>query len=284
MLPLREDNLPSHVSTLQWIGVPFILLLTVNFACVLYAVSRPSPSAPLAAETLATAPPDAAASTDLGEGVSDMPADAEGPGHAESLAHGTSSHRWTEVDLNHAGEGSSRVRVMVAPLPDNQQDEPSNMQLASARRQQWIASWRQRQNDWKSGLAVVEIPALDSIDDSVMEQPAQAATAPPSLDFPSRPAAIQTVDEAEEPRNTEAEENHLVVCNPDSNSAAVSFLVNDEAFTLQPGETQMFDGSDNHSIVFHRGGTFGIHAQSVKAGNFEFTASSSLGWQLKRRD
>lgn len=75
-------------------------------------------------------------------------------------------------------------------------------------------------------------------------------------------------------------ETTIVVTNPDGNDKSVSFQLNGENYTLEPGYEQTMTG-DGWTIKFNRGRGAGVAEYSLSNGNYEFSVGNQ-GWDLAK--
>lgn len=71
----------------------------------------------------------------------------------------------------------------------------------------------------------------------------------------------------------------IVLTNPPENGGQVCYLVDDQQFSLQPGESQKLSADRVYHIQFHRGGDLGDVAYWVPGGSYRFAVDES-GWEL----
>lgn len=72
---------------------------------------------------------------------------------------------------------------------------------------------------------------------------------------------------------------NIQVVNPPDNRIALSFTLNGQTMTLQPGQTRDLQSDRSWVIEFDRGGQFGLARYSLQPGAYVFTPSDR-GWEL----
>jgi hypothetical protein len=74
----------------------------------------------------------------------------------------------------------------------------------------------------------------------------------------------------------------VVVSNPESNGASISFIARGRRYTLAPGYQQVVARSGSTEVRFDRGGSFGTARYTLRDGIYQFTVTDG-GWNLFRK-
>lgn len=82
-----------------------------------------------------------------------------------------------------------------------------------------------------------------------------------------------------EPAATTTSSPALILINPTRTGGPVHYLVDDVAYSLEPGQSRRIAGQRQYLVRFHRGGQFGEVSYTLASGNFAFQVSSS-GWDI----
>jgi len=78
-------------------------------------------------------------------------------------------------------------------------------------------------------------------------------------------------------------ESELVITNPSEWGVPVHFAINDEIYTLNPGESRNLDVGQFQRVHFHRGEDFGDAEYLLSRGDYKFHVTEN-GWALVARD
>jgi hypothetical protein len=73
---------------------------------------------------------------------------------------------------------------------------------------------------------------------------------------------------------------NITISNPTTNGIALSYMLDGQVFTMQPGQIQKLERTA--TIDFNRGGAFGNARYSLTDGVYTFTPSG-IGWELYHR-
>jgi len=100
----------------------------------------------------------------------------------------------------------------------------------------------------------------------------------------SYPSYPESVPQATEPAPTFTPNPlpaaaNIQVVNPPENRVALSFTLNGQTITLQPGQTRDLQSDRSWIIEFDRGGQFGLARYSLEPGVYVFTPTDK-GWEL----
>lgn len=72
----------------------------------------------------------------------------------------------------------------------------------------------------------------------------------------------------------------VLLRNPESNGASISYLLDGHSYTMEPGYSQRLERS--YLIEFDRGGDYGTARYTIADGTFEFTITDR-GWDLRKK-
>jgi hypothetical protein len=72
----------------------------------------------------------------------------------------------------------------------------------------------------------------------------------------------------------------VCLVNPLESRAAVSYVLNEEVFTLRPGEVHQLQ-ADEYGIEFDKGGELGTASFDLEERTYAFRVSKEKGWELK---
>ncbi len=73
----------------------------------------------------------------------------------------------------------------------------------------------------------------------------------------------------------------LILVNPRRNSGPVTFAVDGQSYTLQPGYQLAFDTQPSYTVAFNRGGNLGDTSYQVNDGRkYAFNVAPGQGWDL----
>lgn len=72
----------------------------------------------------------------------------------------------------------------------------------------------------------------------------------------------------------------LTLHNPLENGGIVYFVVDEDTYSIDAGQTLALSGKDEWLMMFHRGGNFGNSRRTLKPGSYSFSVSKK-GWSLK---
>ncbi len=74
--------------------------------------------------------------------------------------------------------------------------------------------------------------------------------------------------------------NNVVLSNPAGNGGEIRYVVDQQQFSLQPGESHELSADRVYHIQFHRGDKFGDVAYWIPRGSYQFAVEDS-GWELR---
>jgi hypothetical protein len=75
------------------------------------------------------------------------------------------------------------------------------------------------------------------------------------------------------------DESQLVISNPSKWGVPIHFAIDEEIYTLNPGESRQVDAVNFPRIRFHRGEDFGDAEYLIGGGDYEFRVTDN-GWAL----
>jgi hypothetical protein len=235
--------------------------------------------------------PVATASKPSGAGAA-QPAPAQGSAAARSAM----TNQGTALTTHPAGPTGGSTRGGVTP------QQPSEIEAMGESIGQWVAQWQhQREDSRREGLRIAASavarfarrPRPSSVGPVAESLPAAAkgaATTEGAATAEGTPSNVQATHAAgpviteptarETPQLPQPRHSGLSIYNPSRSGGAVHYLVNGQAHTLRPGESQELP-TGRWLIEFHRGGDYGDATSTLAGGSYRFEITRS-GWQLLR--